>query len=136
MKRILLYENRKIDPIAFDATGDKQRDAFYALFTYLDENWKVYGDLTNENNQQSRFYHSAKAGDKDSAARLLAARRAYEYDRRVQSKWRKVSIHRLASPKLFRGRFPRITSLRMNCLTERQWLWRDPRNPGRGTYLN
>lgn len=49
MKRILIYTNRKIDPIYWDAsTAELEAGAYLALFKHLDEGWKVYLDLQEE----------------------------------------------------------------------------------------
>ena len=44
--KILLYDNRKIDPFGWDvSTKEKERAGFLALFNYLDKTWKCYGEL-------------------------------------------------------------------------------------------
>ena len=44
--KILLYENRKSDPIGWDiSTKEKQRLGFLALFNHLDKVWKCYGEI-------------------------------------------------------------------------------------------
>lgn len=46
MKRVLVYENRKVDASYFDAsTEELEAGAFLALFKLLDESWQVYGAL-------------------------------------------------------------------------------------------
>lgn len=46
MKRILVYENRKVDACYFDASTEQlEAGAYLALFKLLDESWQVYGDL-------------------------------------------------------------------------------------------
>jgi hypothetical protein len=80
MLKILLYENRKCDPVAFDAsTPELEKAAYLALFKLLDEDWEVYscGDL---NAIQQKLYDKAKAGDVEAAKKLLTARRDYEYE--------------------------------------------------------
>jgi hypothetical protein len=80
LKKILLYENRKIDPEAFDAsTPELENEAFLKLFKLLDEDWDVYSceDLSE---QHQTWYDAAKAGDPEAAKKLLKARRSYEYE--------------------------------------------------------
>jgi predicted ABC-class ATPase len=88
MKKILLYENRKSDPVAFDAsTPELENTAFLKLFKLLDEDWQVYecGDMTAIHNQ---WYHLAKnRGDAEAAKKLLKARRNYEYET-----WQMVNV--------------------------------------------
>jgi len=44
--KVLLYDNRKIDPFGWDiSTKEKERAGFLALFNYLDKVWKCYGEL-------------------------------------------------------------------------------------------
>lgn len=44
--KVLLYDNRKIDPFGWDvSTKEKERAGFLALFNYLDKTWKCYGEL-------------------------------------------------------------------------------------------
>jgi len=44
--KILLYENRKIDPICWDvSTPEKEKAGFLALFNYLDKDWGYYDGL-------------------------------------------------------------------------------------------
>ncbi len=46
VKKVLMYENRKIDPMVLDAsTPELEQKAFLKLFNYLDENWEVYAGL-------------------------------------------------------------------------------------------
>ena len=85
MDRVLIYANRKSDLMVWDATGDKQRQAFYALFEHLNKEFRVYSDIEQPGDSPRsrllyRYYQSAKEGDMDSAMRLLAARRSYEYE--------------------------------------------------------
>lgn len=49
VKRILVYSNRKADPIYFDAsTEELEAGAFLALFELLDESWQCYVNLKEE----------------------------------------------------------------------------------------
>lgn len=46
VKRVLMYENRKISPCFWDAsTEELEAGAFLALFKHLDEDWQVYSGL-------------------------------------------------------------------------------------------
>ena len=47
MRRILIYENRKTDPVFWDATTPElEAGAVLALFKHLDKDWQVYAGLT------------------------------------------------------------------------------------------
>lgn len=84
---LLVYGNRKSDLYIWDITTAAKRDAaIRALFTLLDDDWQVYGDLAEplawdaaETNQRV-WYRQAKAGDVDAMADLLTARRQHEYE--------------------------------------------------------
>lgn len=44
--RVLIYENRKQDPILFDVSTDEQmQDALRALFAHFDSDWNFYDSL-------------------------------------------------------------------------------------------
>lgn len=46
VKKVLMYENRKIDPMFWDvSTSCLEQKAFFNLFNYLDKDWAVYSDL-------------------------------------------------------------------------------------------
>jgi len=52
VKRVLVYENRKSSPAYWDvSTAELEAGAFLALFKHLDEDWQVYGELTQEVSQ-------------------------------------------------------------------------------------
>jgi len=87
MKKVLIYENRKTDPICWDAsTPELENQAFLALFHLLDEEWDVYLDLKEDKQpaligqNQVALYHKAKQGDVLSCRRLLSQRLRYEYE--------------------------------------------------------
>lgn len=86
-EKILLYENRKCDPVAFDAsTPELEAAAYLKLFKLLDEDWQVYecGDLKADH---KKWYQKAKTGDAVAAEKLLRARRDYEYET-----WQSVNV--------------------------------------------
>ena len=79
--KILLYENRKSDPIAWDVSDlEKEIDAFYSLFLYLKDNWDCYCNMEDEDPANVKFYQKALTGNKVAARRLLHLRRDYEYE--------------------------------------------------------
>ena len=86
--KVLMYDNRKIDPILIDASSDEARDAaLLALFKYLDEEWDVYDDLGKDNgcfgraaDIQRQHYQMALAGDAKAAFDLLKKRKGNEYE--------------------------------------------------------
>lgn len=89
MKRVLMYSNRKTDPVLWDVSTKKQEDAAYlALVQLLDEDWQVYDGLDDPPawdepdapSKQAQWYAAAKKGDALAARRLLMARRTYEYE--------------------------------------------------------
>lgn len=54
MKRILVYENRKVGPSYWDAsTEELEAGAMLALFKLLDESWQVYGGLEDAEEMDS-----------------------------------------------------------------------------------
>lgn len=81
MRRVLLYENRKVDPLVIDATTpEQQRLAFLFLFRHLRDEWEVYADLEEplawdeiETNER-KLYRQACDGDALAAQRLLETR--------------------------------------------------------------
>lgn len=86
MKMVLIYENRKTDPVVWDAsTSELEGKAFLSLFNLLDKEWRVYTDL-EENPQSSMFnnqftlYNKSKEGDIRSCRALLNIRKQYEYE--------------------------------------------------------
>ena len=102
MKQVLIYENRKIDPIVWDvSTLELRAKAFMALFKILDVDWEAYSDLDDEcveegcshsctyhkviestrpNLDQQGLYAAAKDGNAKAAEQLLQMRRDYEYE--------------------------------------------------------
>ena len=88
MNRILLYENRKSDPIAWDASTDElMAKAFLACFNYLDKDWNLFDDLKK---MESRLYEKATQGDAVAARRILEDRQYEEY-----CSWQIVTIQRI-----------------------------------------
>lgn len=87
MKKVLIYKNRKIDPLVWDAsTPELEAEAFLALFDYLDNSWKVYDNL-KENPQpdlmrgnQFALYNAAKAGHIRACRELLSKRMHNDYE--------------------------------------------------------
>jgi hypothetical protein len=58
--KILIYSNRKCDPIYFDAsTPEKEKKAYLALFKILDESWKCYSffDVKEEGERLAKREH-------------------------------------------------------------------------------
>ena len=86
--KVLIYDNRKIDPIVIDAsTEEAELAAFMALFKYLKDEWQVYSSLeyvveTSDSGSryQSPLYKKACSGCAESARRLLKSRKSYEYE--------------------------------------------------------
>ena len=86
--KVLIYDNRKIDPLVIDAsTEEAELAAFMALFQYLKEEWDVYSDLEDIGDKaafhiraQAAMYRKAVGGCALSVKRLLTARRTYEYE--------------------------------------------------------
>ena len=82
--KVLMYSNRKSDPILWDASTKEKLDAaFLALFHYLDDDWDCYYDLKNDINsdiQQHALYDEARFGNAKAAFRLLSLRISYEYE--------------------------------------------------------
>jgi len=77
MDRILLYENRKSDPIAWDAsTEELMAKAFLACFNYLNKDWQLFNDLKE---MESGVYEKATQGDADAARKILENRQYDEY---------------------------------------------------------
>lgn len=97
MKQVLIYSNRKMSPVVWDAsTPELEKQAFLFLFKYLDEEWQCYGDLEEEitmcgttpreiyeigcRKSQMKLYKKAKEGDLMACRRLLEDRKDYEYE--------------------------------------------------------
>lgn len=81
--KIIIYENRKSDPICLDAsTPEKENAAFLELFNYLKDNWDCYCEIEDESTpkKQKEWYNKAVLGDAKAAKNLLTARRDYEYE--------------------------------------------------------
>lgn len=77
MKKILLYENRKVDPVAWDAsTPELKKNAFLQLFRLLDEDWQLFTELAD---MQSKVYEDARNGDAQAARKVLNYHKGYEY---------------------------------------------------------
>ncbi|KKK58457.1 hypothetical protein LCGC14_3044260 [marine sediment metagenome] len=103
MNNIILYENRKSGPIAWDAsTPEKRSRAFLELFKFLDEEWKCYHDLHGDVQLPMRgassfgqraeamptlWYWKAQDGDAEAAEKLLKSRQAYEYE-----EWEELTV--------------------------------------------
>lgn len=81
--RILQYSNRKMEPIAWDAsTPELEAAAFLGLFRYLDgDYWRMYAP-SPVTGQQKPLYVRARASDAAAARKLLEIRKAagYEYE--------------------------------------------------------
>ena len=102
MKQVLIYENRKIDPIVWDvSTLELRAKAFMELFRIIDKDWEAYSDLDDEcaeagcshtcahhrkveptrpNPDQQALYAAAKGGNTKATEQLLRMRRDYEYE--------------------------------------------------------
>ena len=102
--KILLYQNRKMDPRVWDAsTPELEAKAMKALFKFLDKEWQCYEDLKTPITKIEQFaaetssnpretmdmriqlgmreqYKQAKRGDAKAIRWLLGARRDYEYE--------------------------------------------------------
>ena len=80
--RILLYENRKTDPITWDcSTPEARAFAYLELFKIL-RDWGCYSEVGDESKIQQMLYQKAVAGDAGAAVLLLKqrAREGYEYE--------------------------------------------------------
>ena len=77
--KVLVYENRKTDPIIWDAsTPESQAWALRELFDMLHD-WGCYG--TGEMDEdETALYEKAAAGDDVALFNFLFARRDYEYE--------------------------------------------------------
>ena len=76
--KVLIYGNRKQGDDIYDiSTPEKEAAAYLLLFEDLDIEWHVYecGDLSAVH---KKWYKEAKAGNADSAKKLLNSRRSYE----------------------------------------------------------
>ena len=84
MKKVLVYQNRKIDPMIWDiSTPELRLKALLALFNML-EKWGYYNDiqsdLADQLELQKRLYEMANEGNPSAAEELLTLRRAWSYD--------------------------------------------------------
>ena len=88
--KILVYENRKSDPVYFDAsTPVKELWAYSTVFNILNE-WDCYEDLIQYTANhpkdyrtiQKQLYEKAKAGDGKAAKELITRRSKsnFEYE--------------------------------------------------------
>ena len=83
--RILLYESRKTDPVAWDcSTQEARATAYLALFKELQE-WGCYFDLVDgsaDSRIQKMLYGQAVEGNAIAAEQLLKlrSRDCYEYE--------------------------------------------------------
>ena len=60
---ILIYENRKIDPMAYDiSTPEKEAAAYLAVFKMLDEEWDVYCDIDPAKTENDDICECCAAG--------------------------------------------------------------------------
>ncbi|MAH42136.1 hypothetical protein CL614_00155 [archaeon] len=75
MNRVLLYSNRKIDTIAWDATNGKEEKAFLALFNYLDKEWRMF----ENGDDKPVLYEAAKGGNGLAAKEILEELQGEEY---------------------------------------------------------
>lgn len=86
MKQVLIYENRKANPLVLDISTQKKRHAaFLYLFTILRDEWECYatgywGDSALVQTNQKKLYALANSGDGAAAELLLKARHNYEYE--------------------------------------------------------
>jgi len=101
--KVLVYGNRKMDAILWDAsTKDLEAAAYLALFTYLDTEWQVYADLKepvawdepDTPSKQRQWYDRAAKGDAEAARLLLGWRKARHYE--YEDGW---DIHSVLRPK-------------------------------------
>ena len=86
MKKVLVYDNRKMDPVIWDASTPELEDkALLALFKFFDE-WNFYEDLRDNpqptliGTNQYGLYQKAKTGDIVACKRLLGQRKGNEYE--------------------------------------------------------
>lgn len=80
MKKVLVYGNRKMDDISWDAsTPVLEAAAFLHLFNYLDTTMEVYGCCPMTKLEQ-KLYDAAKQGDAQAAQRLVTLRQTAEYE--------------------------------------------------------
>jgi hypothetical protein len=97
--KVLLYGNRKMDPIAYDAsTPESELQAFLRLFRYFDgEFWDMYKASPPASKQQQALYDAAKTGDANAAKKLLTLRRTYEYE-----EWQLIDVQPSEAAEMFR----------------------------------
>jgi hypothetical protein len=81
MKKVLIYQNRKMDHgVGWDAsTYEDEQKAFLALFRYLEEYLQEWALFAYEKRACSKFYYDARDGDSKAAKLLLQAKRGHEY---------------------------------------------------------
>lgn len=110
--KVLVYSNRKIDNMIWDAsTPEKELAAHLALFKELDGYWQCYGELEEEEEdfetgtgtknlqeawyrrqakKEREWYKLAKEGDAEAAKALVTARSQagaeYEYFELIETK--------------------------------------------------
>lgn len=78
--KILVYTNRKVDDEFYDAsTPEKENAAYLAVFKTLDEDWQAY-EADELSSKHANWLKQARAGDAESAKRLLKDRRSYQYE--------------------------------------------------------
>ena len=77
--KILIYENRKQDPMYIDISTPEKRDkGFMYLFKYLRDQWQVYTDELSD--KDHALFVDANAGNVEAAIKLLQNHRKYEYE--------------------------------------------------------
>ena len=85
MTKVLVYSNRKIDPIIIDAsTPEKEAAAFLKLFKHLDEDWQVYSAVPGNVWEQKRI-NLARSDDAQAAKELFIRRKNEEYEQWYES---------------------------------------------------
>jgi len=87
MNKVLLYENRKEDPVVWDASSPElEEKAFRSLFNKLDEEYNFYAELRKAD--VNHLYKKAVKGDFKSIKKILTSRINYEYEY-----WSLINIH-------------------------------------------
>ena len=86
MKKVLVYDNRKMDLVVWDAsTPELENKSLLSLFKLFDS-WNFYGNLTSSpqpdltNSNQYSLYQKAKKGELSACKQLLMQRKKYEYE--------------------------------------------------------
>lgn len=78
---ILVYSNRKTDPIYWDISTPEQRaTAFLDLFRILRDEWDVYAQINRSSLREQALFEQAGQGDGRAAERLLTLRKNDEYE--------------------------------------------------------